>query len=295
MNARTLILAVAALLVTAGTVFFVRAWMDSQRQVAAPTPEKPAQTEVLVAAIDVPTGQFLNEKHVRWQVWPEGSVQASYYVKHEGGVPKDLFGAVLRRGISAGEPFTEGRVVRPGERGFLAAVLRPGFRAIAVPVSAKLGVGGLVFPGDRVDLILSHSVSPKEGEGGGGPLVVSETVLTNVRVLAIDQRTDDQNSQPKVAKTATLEVTPKQVEMIAVVEQLGQLSLSLRSLAKDEQELDVLARTGEILQDPDPTRGTSYTVDTQVSRVVGIRKKRQKDQVLVTRGGESAKVEFERQ
>lgn len=291
MNPRTIILVVAALLITGGTILLAQSWLESQRrQVAAPVEKKEQLTMVLVAGLDLPTGTLLNQEHVRWQAWPNKEVPETYFVKMQTEV-EELMGAVIRRGITAGEPITRGRLVKPGERGFVAAVLKPGHRAISVPINVKTGVAGHVSPGDRVDLILNRAISER-GEEETVQRRVSETVLTNVRVLAIDQRLNDQDGRPRQGKTATLEVTPKLVEFVSVVQQLGDMSLSLRSLAKSESELGVLARSGEVLADPDPKRGTTYTFDSQVSRVATQRTKSNRNRVLVTRGGETQSVSF---
>ena len=139
MNARALILIVAALLVTGGTIFFAKSWLDNQRnQVAAPAQTKETGKFVLVANVDLPSGLFLEESHVRWQAWPDKAIAESYYQK-ASTQPNELFGAVVRKGIFAGEPLTVGSLVKPGDRGFLAAVLRPGYRAVAVSIDAKSG------------------------------------------------------------------------------------------------------------------------------------------------------------
>jgi pilus assembly protein CpaB len=217
--------------------------------------------------------------------------------------PEDLVGTVVRVGIAVGEPVSETRVVRPGESGFLAAVLRPGFRAMTVPVNKTTGIAGFVFPGDRVDLILSHKLE-KKGEDGRA-LRVSETVLTDIRVLAIDQSTNDQAEEPNPAKNVTIEVTPKQVEIVSLITDLGRLSLSLRSLQSDEGQIGeagdtangdeinpVLAR---LISGEKPERGKGHTLDSEVSRLlVSPKSKRNIRKVQVVRGGESAVLEFQR-
>ena len=291
MNARALVLIVAAVLVIGGTIFFAKSWLDSQRQVAGPVAApKDTAKYVLVANVDLPAGQFLEETHVRWQAWPDKAIADVYFQKRVTD-PSELYGAVVRAGIFAGEPLTAGSLIKPGDRGFLAAVLRPGYRAVAIAIDARSGVAGLVFPGDRVDVLMSIKVIEK-GQKKDEKIVrrASETVLTNVRVLAVDQRVDDQNAVAKVAKTATMEVTPKQAEMLAVAGQMGKLSLSLRSLARNDEELGVLARTGDILEDPDPVRGETFTFDSQVSRVVTVKTK--KDSVTVVRGGKTSAVKI---
>ena len=160
--------------------------------------------------------------------------------------------------------------MKAGGRGFLAAVLRPGFRAMSIQVTATSGIAGLVFPGDRIDLILTHTV-----KRGGSDRRASETVLTNLRVLAIDQSVNDQAGNPRVFKNATLELTPKQTEMLAVLGELGRLSMTLRSLAKDEAELERLTNSGDPLAEPDPARGLTYTWDTEVSEHGEARRQRQ--------------------
>ena len=266
MSARSIVLIAAALLLVIGTVFVARAWLDSQRQVAAPAPEpkKVEAVRVLVAEIALPAGTFLKEEHLRWQPWPsDAPIPESYLVK-KTTQPVDLFGAVIRRGIAAGEPITTGRIIKPGERGFMAAVLTPGYRAMSIKIGADSGVAGLVFPGDRVDIILTHNLAKSDGSEHRA----SETILKNVRVLALDSRVDDETGQPKLAKTATLELTPKQVEILSVSRELGRLSLSLRALAKNEAELERLAKSGEPLEEPEPTSGKTYTWDAEASVLV---------------------------
>jgi pilus assembly protein CpaB len=166
-------------------------------------------------------------------------------------------------------------------------VLEPGKRAVSVSINATTGIAGLVFPGDRVDLILTHNIPEEEG-GKKKMRRASETVLKNIRVLAVDQTVDDQTGEPEVAKTTTLEVTPKQAEIIAVVIELGRLSLSLRSLAREEQA-DGDANPGSMVDDK-----PSFTLDTEVSLLLERPKlpKRPKGPVInVVRGLKADTVE----
>lgn len=281
MSARSIMLIAAALLLVTGTVFVARAWLDSQRQVAAPVPEpkKEQVLRVLVAEVALPAGTFLKEEHLRWQPWPSDTQIPESYLVRKTTDPVDLFGAVIRRGIAAGEPITTGRIIKSGERGFMAAVLIPGYRAMSIKIGADSGVAGLVFPGDRVDIILTHNIEKKDGEQHRA----SETILENVRILALDSRVDDMNGQPKLAKTATLELTPKQVEILSVARELGRLSLSLRALAKNEAELERLAKSGKPLEEPKPTSGKTYTWDAEASILVGFPES-DANQVTVVRG-----------
>jgi pilus assembly protein CpaB len=158
-----------------------------------------------------------------------------------------LLGTVVRYPITAGQPMTRGALVGPKDRGFLAAALGPGMRAITVPVNATTGVAGFVFPGDRVDVMLTQEVA---GGGDGPALKVTETVIRNVRVLATDQRTDskgeDGQTLVRTFSNVTMEATPRIAEKIAVAQSLGQLSLVLRSIADNSSELERAIASGEV-------------------------------------------------
>ncbi len=238
MNARSLLIVMAALLVAGVTAFLARGWLSTQRaqmetQQVVEVQHVPAQA-VLVAAANLPTGLFIKEEHLRWQAWPSDAVDPNYLMQEKTDLAT-VVGSVVRRGIAAGEPIVAGKVVKPGDRGFLAAVLKPGMRAITFGISETSGLAGMVFPGDRVDMLLTHELPTVEGQEGEARRA-SETVLENVRVLAIGQRLDDQAETPVEGKTATIEVTPKQAEMVAVLVDLGRISLALRSLADEQVE-----------------------------------------------------------
>lgn len=224
----------------AGAVGLARGWLDDRRaellalQTSQPVEVETIDTiEVLVAIESLPSGTFLKEEQFTWNAFPAEGLPETYFTRVEledaENDSKDvLAGAVLRGAITLGEPLTEGRVVRPGDRGFLAAVLRPGLRAVSVPVDATSGIAGFVFPGDKVDMLLTHEIKM----GGNVKRLATETILSNIRVLAVDQRTDDTEGEPALAKTATLEVDTKQAETIAVALRMGRLSLALRALAR---------------------------------------------------------------
>ena len=276
-------LAIAAF-ISIGTIIGVRSWLHAQlaaRAVPATTPAPVAALNrmVLVATGDLPAGQFVRPDNLHWQAWPEASIAENYVVEGKGKLD-DYVGAVVRSGLTNGEPIADGRVVRPGDRGFMAAVLTPGDRAVTVPVTPSSGLAGFVFPGDRVDVILTLTIQPETKDGQKVERRASETVLTDIRVLATDQRADDQKREVTVAKTATLEVTPKQVEVIAVSSEMGKLSLSLRSLAQGG---------------PQVAEANTHTWDDDAARLLrslphaaggGGRK------VSVVRGSESKDIEF---
>jgi pilus assembly protein CpaB len=219
----------AAAVLSAGTVYMTQQWLQGQLDRAAQTASasksvQPAAAQVLVASRQLPAGTILKPADVRWQPWPAQASTAGYLTSASTS-PAQIAGAVARADLVAGEPLTAQRVVQPGERGFLAAVLKPGYRAVTINVSASTGVAGFIFPGDRVDLVLSRQV------GADQKRHVSETVLTDVRVVGIDQRSSNPKSEVVVPQTATLEVTPKQAEVVTLLTEMGKLSLSLRSLA----------------------------------------------------------------
>jgi pilus assembly protein CpaB len=236
MRIKLIILLLVAGGAAAGAVGLARGWLDDRRaellalQTSQPIEVDTIDTiEVLVAVRNMPSGTFLNEESFTWNAFPAEGLPESYFTRVELEDPESgLNGAVLRGAITVGEPLTEGRVVRPGDRGFLAAVLRPGLRAISVPVDATTGIAGFVFPGDRVDLLLTHEIE----FAGNLKRLATETILSDIRVLAVDQRTDDTEGEPELAKTATLEVDTKQAETIAVALRMGRLSLALRALAR---------------------------------------------------------------
>lgn len=249
MDSRKIILLVGALIVAGLTAFMARSILSggaapSAGAVVAAPVDGP---EVLVATRALPIGTILDATALKFQPWPKELVDNAYYLKAQTDL-KSLQGTVVRNAITAGQPVTQGALVKPGDRGFLAAALGPGMRAVTVPVSVQTGVAGFVFPGDRIDLVLTQTVS---GGGDGPPLKVSETVMRNLRVLATDQRTD--NTTGEDGKTVvhtfsnvTFEATPKIAEQLAVAQTLGTLSLSLRPLADNNGELEQAIASGDI-------------------------------------------------
>ena len=231
------IVVIAVALVIGGLTFYLgRNYLRSltpQQTVA--TAEPVAAVEVVVAAKSLPAGTVIGDGDVRWQPWPDDLLDDAYIVQREGDGADQidkLVGTVVRRGISIGEPVTYARVFRREEGGYLAGMLDPGMRAVSVRINEVTGTAGFIVPGDRVDVILTQELRQ-----GGSPDAeidmrrASETILRNVRVLAVDQTMNDFEDAAQVGKTVTLEVTPKQSEMISVANSMGNLSLALRSLA----------------------------------------------------------------
>jgi pilus assembly protein CpaB len=260
MRIRTLLLLFAAVVLAGGTGLLVRSFLAQKTaEVEARPLERPAapQKSVLVARNAIARGQILKPQDFSWQVWPEGGIDRNYI--QAGTRPAEAFtGWVARDPIAPGEPIIEAKIVSPGSRGFLAAALAPGMRAVSVPVTATSGISGFVFPGDQVDILITHT--PATGNNNEAPHKASETVLRDVRVIAVDQKLDSKGNEALVAHTATLEVTPKQSEIIAVATEMGKLSLSLRSLAVAEETSPADSAGGG-------ERGT-FTLDSEVSQLL---------------------------
>ena len=223
-------------------------------------PPPPAQKSVLVARSAIARGQILKPADLSWQTWPDGGLDHAYIQKGVKTI-EDFAGSVAREPFGPGEPITESKIVAPGSRGFLAAVLSPGMRAVSVPVSNTSGISGFVLPGDQVDILITHSLADTSGKGDAKQHTAAETVLQDVRVIGIDQKLDNKGGEAVVAKTATLEVTPKQSEIIAVASEIGKLSLSLRSLAATPGETSAADSAA------DAGAGT-FTLDSEVSRLL---------------------------
>jgi pilus assembly protein CpaB len=273
MDSRKIILLVGALFVAAITAFMARSLIvgSSAPVASAQVPIAPVQTgtEVLVATKALPMGTILDATSFKFQPWPKELVENAYYVRKDGFDPKSLQGTVVRSVITAGQPLTQGSLVKPGDRGFLAAALTPGMRAVTFPVRNENSVAGFVFPGDRVDLTLSQTVN---GGGDGPPLKVAETIMKNLRVLATDQRTtSDVDDQGKTVvrniSMVTIEATPSIAEKISVARTLGDLSLVLRPLADSASELDQAIADGSVKvpdgKDPKAEKAMLASADTQ--------------------------------
>ena len=245
MDKKKLVLLVVALLVAAGTAFVARSmFAGASAPQADAAPAAPTGPKVLVAQRALPVGTIITADAISFQDWPSELVKDAYFIDGEADMSK-LLGTVVRFPLTAGQPVTQGSLVAPGDRGFLAAALGPGMRAVTIPVSAKTGVGGFVFPADRVDLVLTQQV-----KGEGDPLRTSETILRNLRVLATDQTTDnevvDGKTVVKAFRTVTIEVTPRIAEKVAVAQEIGTLSLSLRSIADSQGEFERILANGEV-------------------------------------------------
>src|SRR5947199_490853 len=203
-----------------------------------PPPPAPVQTikmdtvDILVAKGDINLGQGVSAQDLFWQQWPTQAASPAFVRRTEKpDAIEQLSGAIARSPFVAGEPIREAKLIKANGSGYMAAVLDKGMRAVSTEISPETGAGGFILPNDRVDVILSRRDREAE-KAGAADTQVSETILSNIRILAIDQTLGEKDGQKVViGKTATLELTPRQSEMLALSRQLGTLSLALRSLA----------------------------------------------------------------
>jgi len=202
-------------------------------QPAAPTaPVAQLQTvDILVAKGDIGLGQSVKSEDLQWQSWPASTASNSFISKSsKADAIKEITGSIARAPFIAGEPIREQKLVKADGSGFMAAILPTGFRAISTEISPETGAGGFILPNDRVDVLLSKR--EKNPDRSGADVFNSEIILTNIRVLAIDQAPKEKDgANALVGKTVTLELKPEQAETLARSRQTGTLSLALRSIA----------------------------------------------------------------
>lgn len=197
-----------------------------------PKPEQQVQipsVDILVAKNDIALGATLSPGDIEWQTWPAAAQTGNFIKKTDRpDALESISGSIARAPFVGGEPIREQKLVKAKGSGFMAAILPSGMRAVSTQITAETGAGGFVLPNDRVDVILTRRGS---GDSDKNAPQKSETVLKNVRVLAIDQAVEEKNGQKSViGKTATLELSPGQAETLALSQQLGVLSLALRSI-----------------------------------------------------------------
>jgi len=222
-----------------------------------PPPETPAAppvtqletVDVLIANVDIGLGHTIDAKDLRWQLWPAAAASGNFIRKSDKpDAINQVAGSITRAAFSTGEPIRESKLIKGKSGGYMAAVLPTGMRAISVEISPETGAGGFILPNDHVDVILSRRDKLAE-KAAGVEIHTSEIILSNVRVLAIDQTVEEKNGQRVVVgKTATLEIAPRQAETLTQARQLGTLSLALRSLLdasktetddKDQKSTDI--------------------------------------------------------
>jgi pilus assembly protein CpaB len=246
--ARIVVLAIA--LCAGGVAAYLASGSGNQPPPSAPVAQMQT-VDVLVAKSDIGLGQAVTPEDIQWQTWPAATASNNFIRRNERPeATKDVAGSIARSPFIAGEPIREPKLVKPNGSGFMAAILPTGMRAISTEISPETGAGGFILPNDRVDVILSKR--EKNPDRSGAPDIVnSEIILSNVRVLAIDQAPKEKDGQNAVVgKTVTLELKPEQAETLARARQTGTLALALRSIADVsmvENRSDDQAKRGESL------------------------------------------------
>lgn len=239
-RARIIVLAIAVV-AALGAALIARAIVSTTPQIQR-VEKTVGATDVLVAASDISLGDSVRANDFKWQQWPvEGVTPGLITREAQADAPARLSGAVARASFIVGEPIKEQKLIKISEGGVMAAILPSGMRAISTPIREETAAGGFILPNDRVDVILSYKMRVGRKEEP-----VSESILRNVRVLAIGQALENKDGE-KVAtgKTATLELTPRQTEVLALAQSVGEISLSLRSLADALRQGEPTTKLGE--------------------------------------------------
>jgi pilus assembly protein CpaB len=225
----------------------VAALLAGRSEQAPPPPAPVAQLEtadVLVANTEIGMGSSVPAEDLRWQTWPAVAASANFIRKSERpDAITQLAGSIARAPFSDGEPIREAKLIHANGSGYMAAILPTGMRAVSTDISPETGAGGFILPNDHVDVILTRRDRDAEQANGGIEAHVAETILTNVRVLAIDQTVEEKNGQRVVVgKTATLELSSQLAEKLTLAHQLGTLSLALRSLVDSGMQQEAEAK-----------------------------------------------------
>jgi pilus assembly protein CpaB len=212
-----------------GVAAYLARGTDAPPPAAQPVAQLPT-TEILVAKSDIGLGQSVKVEDLQWQTWPAATASNSFIRRENDDSMKSVIGSIARSPFIAGEPIREQKLVKANGSGFMAAILPTGMRAISTEITPETGAGGFILPNDRVDVLLTKR--EKNADKSGADVINSEIVLSNVRVLAIDQAPKEKEGQNAVVgRTVTLELKPEQAETLARARQSGTLQLALRSIA----------------------------------------------------------------
>jgi len=253
-GARIVVLTVA---VAAGGVAALLAGRSERPpEIKGESANKIGTIDILVAKNDVGLGQKVTPGDMQWQAWPADVATGNFIRRTDRpNALENLAESIARAPFAAGEPIREAKLVNAKGSGFMAAILPSGMRAISTQISPETGAGGFILPNDHVDVILTRRERDADKQSNGGDSYNSGTILSNVRVLAVDQTVEEKNGQKVVVgKTATLELTQPQAELLAVSQQLGTLSLALRSIT------DAMRDDPKSEERPDDGRGNRVNV-----------------------------------
>ncbi|SFJ19425.1 Flp pilus assembly protein CpaB [Bradyrhizobium sp. Gha] len=263
-TARIVVLVIA--LSAGGLAAYLASSYDNKPAPVAPVAEKLPTTEVLVAKSDIQLGQAVKTEDLQWQTWPQATA-SSAFVRRDSrpNAQAEIAGSIARVPLMQGEPIREQKLVKADGSGFMAAILPSGMRAVSTEISAETAAGGFILPNDRVDVVLTRRLKNPDTSGatGGNDLILSEVVLSNIRVLAIDQAPKEKDGQTAViGKTVTLELKPEQVATLSASRQGGTLTLALRSIA-DASAADGAAEDQALKQRQSGVNVIRYGVQTR--------------------------------
>ncbi|MBC9882436.1 Flp pilus assembly protein CpaB [Bradyrhizobium sp. INPA01-394B] len=235
-TARIVVLVIA--LGAGGVAAYLASSYDNKPATPLPVAEKLPTVEVLVAKSDIQLGQAVKAEDLQWQTWPQATASSAFIRRdNRPDAQTQIAGSIARVPLMQGEPIREQKLVKADGSGFMAAILPTGMRAVSTEISAETAAGGFILPNDRVDIVLTRRLKNPDGANTNGPtggndLILSEVILTNIRVLAIDQAPKEKDGQNAVlGKTVTLELRPDQVAALSAARQGGTLTLALRSIA----------------------------------------------------------------
>lgn len=221
-----------------------------------PVPVESAKAQILVAAKDLAIGREVAEGDVKWQDWPESNLFAGAVVRKDGEEATDAVSGRLLQNVSAGQPVHMSMLIKGDKGNFLAASLKKGMRAVGIPVKTHTIAGGFIGPGDYVDVIVTHKVSIRERDNPQVQTMVnahaSETILENIRVVAVDQEATKDEEKAKIARTVTLEVDADGAEKLSLAAEMGDITLSLRGIGDKATGVE-----------------RDMTTDVKMSRVLG--------------------------
>jgi pilus assembly protein CpaB len=237
-RARIVVLTIA--IGAGGVAAYLASGSDSKPPPAEPVVQ--LQTvDVLVAKADIGLGQTVTPNDLLWQTWPAASASSSFIRRSDHpNATTEFTGSIARSPFIAGEPIREPKLVKANGSGFMAAILPQGMRAISTEISPETGAGGFILPNDRVDVLLTRKEKNPD-KSNSNDIVVTEIILSNIRVLAIDQAPKEKDGQNTVVgRTVTLELKPEQAPLLAAARQAGTLSLALRSIA-DINQVEIVA------------------------------------------------------
>lgn len=272
MSGRTILFLILAVVIGFG-VIAVRNRMNEQ-----PQAQEVKAAKILVATRDISQGSFIESMDLEWKEMPEDITKNTAYINDSMASIDSYSGAIVRRSLRQGDPVAAAALTKTGEGGFLSAVLEPGMRAVSIAVTATSGNAGFVAPGDRVDLVVTHRARLPRGEITGIETVISDTFVINRRVVAVDQMLDNPDNKAMIAKTVTVEVTPREAEMISVAAEMGKISLVLHSLGNVDPKQ---VANGKKLEDMGAVR------DTDISKML-----EKNTSVRVIRGDKTEKIGF---